>query len=60
MINKPTLKELDQGFKECYCGNGIHLLQAGFEVATSACVQCGEHVADRDDFFNVPAEILLK
>lgn len=60
MTDKPTPDELEQGFKECYCGKGIQLLQSGFEVPTSSCVQCGEHVADRDEFFNVPAELMSK
>ena len=55
MPNKPTEKEIDRGYKRCeICSKGIILLQAGFEVSTSSCTQCGEHVANSDEFFNVP------
>lgn len=59
-MNKPTLNELELGYSECNCGHGILLHQAGYDVSTSACVQCGEHVADRDEFFNVPMELMSK
>ena len=57
---KPTREELQKGFSECKMCKGILMLEAGFEVATSACVQCGEHVASRAEFFSVGGEILGK
>lgn len=57
---KPTQKELKNGFRECKMCSGILMLEAGFEVATSACMRCGEHVASRDEFFNVPVELMSK
>lgn len=56
----PTQQELQQGFKECGICKGILLTEAGFEVKTSYCEQCGKHVASKEDFFNVPIEILSK
>ena len=56
----PTLQELQQGFKECKLCKGILLTEAGFEVATRACTFCGQHIASKEEFFNVPVEILSK
>lgn len=60
MINKPTPEELERGYSECNCGHGILLHQAGYDVATSMCTQCLKHVADRDEFFNMPMELMSK
>ena len=46
-----TDDDKNRGFKICESGSGVKLLQAGFEVKTSFCTQCNEHVADRDEFF---------
>lgn len=59
-MNKPTLDELERGYSECNCGHGILLHQSGYDVATSMCTQCLKHVADRDDFFNAPMELMSK
>jgi len=56
----PTDAELKQGFKECKLCNGILLLESGFEVKTSACTQCAQHVASKEEFFNVPVELMSK
>lgn len=56
-----TDDDKNRGFKICDCGAGVKLLQAGFEVKTSFCEQCAEHVADRDEFFfQNGAEVLSK
>lgn len=61
MINKPSPDDLDQGYMECKdCAEGIHLLQAGTESETHLCALCKCHVADKYEFFNVPAEIFSK
>ena len=57
---KPTVEELQKGYRVCKMCSGILMLEAGFEVSTSACTQCGEHVASREEFFNVAAEVLGK
>ena len=57
---KQTQEEVKKGYRECKMCSGLLLLEAGFEVATSACMRCGEHVASRDEFFNVPVEVLSK
>lgn len=46
-------QDKEQGYKVCECGHGVHLLQAGFEIDLHSCEQCGEHVADKDDFFKI-------
>lgn len=51
---KPTAEEVKKGYQECKTCGGILLLESGFEVNTSACTQCGEHVASKEEFFNVP------
>ena len=50
-----TDKEMDQGYSLCECGKGVHLHQAGFEVETHICAQCGREVADKKDFFMIRA-----
>lgn len=50
MQNKPTDAELERGYKECGECGGIQLLQAGFDVETTICTGCGEHVTSKDDF----------
>lgn len=50
MINKPTEKEIDQGYQICPCGNNVHLLQAGFECRHIKCVDCGYSVVDLNEF----------
>jgi len=50
---KPTQEELKNGYQECETCGGLLLLEAGFEVNTSACMRCGQHVASADEFFNV-------
>lgn len=59
MQNKPTEQEIDRGYKECGECGGIQLLQAGFEIETSSCVKCGEHVADKDDFFGTTSGLII-
>lgn len=59
-IPKPTEQEIKQGFKECKICNGLLLLEACLEVKTSSCMQCGQHVASREEFFNVPVELMSK
>lgn len=54
-ISEPTQKELEQGYQICPCGDGVCLLQAGFDVDLTQCPQCMREVADADEFFNVPA-----
>ena len=54
---KPTAEEVKKGYQECKTCGGILLLESGFEVNTSACTQCGEHVASREEFFSVGGEI---
>lgn len=57
---KPTTEELKKGYQECETCGGIRLLESGFEVSTSACTMCGEHVASKEEFFNVPVELMSK
>lgn len=57
---KTTHEHLEKGFKECECGHGVELLQAGFEIRLHACSTCCRMVADRDEFFLNGAEILSK
>lgn len=57
---KPTQEESQKGYKECECGHGIELLQAGFEVKLYPCRKCQKSVAARDEFFSVDREILSK
>lgn len=56
----PTVQELQKGYSECKCGSGIELLQAGFEVPVYHCKKCDKMMASKEDFFNVPVEILSK
>ena len=57
---KQTEEEVKKGYQECKTCGGILLMEAGFEVATSVCTMCGEHVASKEEFFNVPVEFLTK
>lgn len=57
---KPTDEEVQKGYRECKCGHGIELLQAGFEVKLYPCRKCQKEVAARDEFFNVPVEVFGK
>ena len=57
---KPTQEEQRNGFRECKECGGILLMEAGFEVSTSACMQCGQHVASKEEFFNVPVDWMSK
>lgn len=51
-MNKPTQEDLERGYQECVCGEGIRLLQAGTECATAMCERCLEYVTDRAEFLN--------
>ena len=57
---KPTQEEVQKGYRECFTCKAILLLEAGFEVSTTPCAQCCQHVASRDEFFSVGGEILSK
>lgn len=60
-ISEPTHQEFEQGYQICPCGDGVHLLQSGFEVDLHRCSQCYVYVADIDDFKTAGAlEILSK
>ena len=56
----PTNAEIKQGYLECQECKGILLLESGFELKTSYCEQCGQHVASKEEFFNVPVELMSK
>ena len=58
--SKPTHQDIQKGYQECKQCGGILMLEAGFEVSTSVCTMCGEHVASKEEFFNVPVEFLTK
>jgi ribosomal protein S14 len=49
-ISEPTQQDYDRGYQVCPCGDGVCLLQAGFEVDLTLCPQCMREVADIDDF----------
>lgn len=60
MINKPAQKASDRdtgnypAWTVCdVCKEGIHLHEAGFEVELHRCNMCGNHVADRAEFFKL-------
>lgn len=55
-----TQEDIRKGYQECRDCGGIRLLESGFEVSTSACTMCGEHVSSKEEFFNAPVEILSK
>lgn len=57
---KTTQEQLEKGFKECECGHGVELLQAGFEIELHSCATCCRMVADRDEFFNTVSEVAGK
>ena len=57
---KPTQEEVKKGYQECEMCGGMLLLEAGFEVKTSACMRCGQHVASAGEFFNLPVEVMSK
>ncbi len=57
---KATDEELHKGYRECKCGYGIELLQAGFEAKLYPCRKCQKEVAARDEFFNLPVELMRK
>ena len=57
---KPTVEEVRKSYRECKCGHGIELLQAGFEVKLQPCAACFKLVADREEFFKVPVELMSK
>jgi len=57
---KPTVEELQKGYRVCKMCSGILMLEAGFEVNTTPCAQCCQHVASREEFFSVGREILGK
>lgn len=48
-----SLLERDEhiGYTVCFCGKGIKLHQAGFDVELHMCSMCKEPVADKDEFF---------
>ena len=50
VINKPTEKDIDQGYQICPCGKNVHLLQAGFECRHIKCIDCGYSVVDLSEF----------
>ena len=50
-MSNPTDKELDQGYRVCECGDGVHLLQSGFEIDLNMCSLCQCEVADTGEFF---------
>lgn len=39
------------GYKVCHCGQGVHLLQAGYEIDLHMCSMCKSMVADKAEFF---------
>ena len=53
---KPTQEEQKNGFRECKECGGLLLLESGFEVSTTPCEQCFEHVASREEFFNARSD----
>lgn len=42
------------------CGECVHLKDAGFDVETHPCAMCGQHVASKEEFFNIPVELMSK
>jgi len=58
-MDKPTDKELKQGYQECKCGK-LLLLEAGFEVNPYFCNSCECYSAKKEEFFNAPVKILSK
>ncbi len=42
--------ELDRGYSVCYCKEGVHLHQAGYEVELHMCSLCASEVANVEDF----------
>lgn len=46
-------KERDEcvGHKVCHCDQGVHLLQAGYEIDLHMCSMCKSMVADKEEFF---------
>jgi len=59
-ISEQTRQELEQGYQICPCGDGVHLLQAGFEVPLYHCKKCEKMMARNEEFFNVPVEVFSK
>ena len=57
---KPGQQDIQKGYQECKQCGGILLMEAGFEVKTSACMRCGVHVASKEEFFNVPVDWMSK
>jgi len=49
-ISEPTQQELNQGYQVCPCGDGVHLLQSGYDVDLTMCPQCVREIADIDVF----------
>ena len=45
-----TQQDKERGYEVCDCG-GVKLHQAGFDVSTTYCEQCAQHVADASEFF---------
>lgn len=56
----PTQQEIKQGYIKCDCGHGIELLRDMSQVKLYPCERCFKAVADSDEFFNIPVEILSK
>jgi hypothetical protein len=60
-MDKPTQQEIEIGHSACkLCTSGILLHQAGYDVDTHYCEHCKRHVADTNEFFNVPVEAFSK
>jgi len=57
---KPTQEELQKGYRVCKCGHGVELFEAGFDVKLQPCAACFKFVADREEFFNLPAKLMSK
>lgn len=57
-------KERDEyvGYRVCSFGDGVELLQAGYDVNMHFCSLCKREVADSDDFFKFQngVEVLSK
>ena len=49
-IPEPTEKDKYRGYQFCPCGDGVHLLEAGFDVEGRQCEKCERFVANIEDF----------
>jgi hypothetical protein len=54
LMNWYVNKDVERGYSECReCNDCLHLHQSGFDCDMHLCAICGQHVADKTEFFKL-------